>query len=140
MEHPVLSDANQIPTENVVFSHIGKTKTLWVSLFDYVESNHPEFAREWRYYRDGKSWLLKVTQKKKTIFWLSIADGSFRTTFYFTDKARSALMASDISEELKDQFSSGKQFGKIKGVTVTYRSIRNVADAKALIGIKLAMK
>jgi hypothetical protein len=140
MEHPILSDASQFPTENTVFSHIGKTKAFWISLFDYVESYHPELSREWRYYRDGKSWLLKVTQKKKTIFWLSILDGSFRTTFYFTDKAKAALAASDISEELKEQFNSGKQYGKIKGVTVTCRSQRNVADAKTLIGIKLAMK
>lgn len=29
---------------------------------------HPE----WRYYKDGKSWLCKITQKNKTIVWISL--------------------------------------------------------------------
>lgn len=29
-------------------------------------------SSEWRYYNDGKSWLCKVTHKKKTIVWISL--------------------------------------------------------------------
>ena len=96
--------------------------------------------QEWRYYRDGKSWLLKVTRKKKTIFWLSIIKGSFRTTFYFTDKAEEALMSSDLSDELKEKFKSGKQFNKIRGVTIVYAKKKDIEEAKILIGIKMRMK
>lgn len=33
-----------------------------------------EFGLEhgWRYYSDGRSWLLKAVHKKKTVFWLSV--------------------------------------------------------------------
>ena len=140
MEQLILSDPNQFPSEDIVFSHIGKTKALWISLFEYIHANHPDFADQWRYYRDGKSWLLKVTQKKKTVFWLSVVKGSFRTTFYFTDKAEAALMSSGLSGELKEQFTGGKRFGKIRGVTITYAARENVEEAKILIGIKLRMK
>ena len=140
MEQLILSDPNQFPSEDIVFSHIGKTKALWISLFEYIHANHPDFADQWRYYRDGKSWLLKVTQKKKTIFWLSVVKGSFRTTFYFTDKAEAALMSSGLSGELKEQITGGKRVGKIRGVTITYAARENVEEAKILIGIKLRMK
>ncbi len=140
MEQPVLSDADQFPSEDIVFSHIGKTKALWISLFEHIHANHPDFVEEWRYYRDGKSWLLKVTQKKKTIFWLSIIRGSFRTTFYFTDKAEEELMSSSLSDELKEQFKSGKHFNKIRGVTVVHSKKKNVEEAKILIDTKLRMK
>jgi len=140
MEQPVLSDANQYPSEDIIFSHIGKAGALWISLFEHIHANHPDFAQEWRYYRDGKSWLLKVTQKKKTIFWLSIIKGSFRTTFYFTEKAEEALMSSDLSDELKEKFKSGKQFNKIRGVTIVYAKKKDIEEAKILIGIKMRMK
>jgi hypothetical protein len=138
MEQPILSEPNQYPSEDVIFSHIGKSKSLWTSLFNYIHTSHPEFGQEWRYYRDGKSWLLKVTRKKKTIFWLSLIKHTFRTTFYFTDKAEEAILSSGLSEELKEQFRNRKS--KISGVTIVYSGKGNVEDAKQLIGIKLRMK
>ena len=140
MEQPILSDKNQFPTEEIIFSHIGRTKTLWISFFDYVHSNHPDFTEEWRYYNDGKSWLMKVQRKAKTVFWLSIIKNSFRITFYFTDKASKAIAESNISEELKAQFTDGKLYGKIKGITIVFKKKKDIEYAKSLITIKLSLK
>jgi len=140
MEQPVLSDKNQFPTQEVIDSHIGKSKALWRSLFDHIHVDHPDVTEQWRYYNDGKSWLLKVTRKAKTIFWLSIVKGSFRTTFYFTDRAEQAVSESSLSGYLKEQFRSGKRFGKIRGLTILYKKKRDIEDAKRLIEIKMRMK
>ncbi|MCK5406103.1 MAG: DUF3788 family protein, partial [Candidatus Krumholzibacteria bacterium] len=94
MEDPVLTNKDQFPTDEVVFSHIGKSKLYWEKLFDYLRTNYPDFAEQWRYYKDGKSWLLKVLKKSKTIFWVSVINGSFRTTFYFGDKAETSILES----------------------------------------------
>ena len=140
MEQPVLADKNQFPTEDVIYSHIGKSTTLWLSLFEYIHENHPDFTEQWRYYLDGKSWLLKVTRKSRTIFWLSIAEGSFRTTFYFGDKAGGTILKSSLSEALKRQYRDGKRYGKIRGITVLYRNKRDVESARQLIEIKNAVQ
>jgi len=78
MEPPVLSDKTQYPTEEVIYSHIGKSKALWLSLFEFIRANHSDFSEQWKYYNDGKSWLLKVSRKAKTIFWLSVINNSPR--------------------------------------------------------------
>ena len=140
MQAPVLTDKNQYPTEEVISSHIGKTKALWLSLFEYIHANHADFSEEWRYYNDGKSWLLKVTRKKKTVFWLSIVKNAFRTTFYLNDRAKQAVADSSLSRDLKEQFIGGRKFGSIRGLTITYKRKRDVADAKELVAIKLAAK
>jgi len=114
MELPILTDKNQYPTEEIIYSLLGKTKPLWNSVFDFIHKNHPDISAEWRYYNDGKSWLMKVTRKSKTIFWLSIIKGSFRTTFYFTDKAEETINKSSISSKLKKQFCDAIRFGKIR--------------------------
>ena len=140
MEPPVLTDKDQFPTEEVIFSHNGKSKALWLLLFGYIHENHPDCAEEWRFYLDGKSWLLKVTRKAKTIFWLSIVEGSFRTTFYFTDKAKQVIAKSSLSDELKKQFRIGKKYGKIRGITIHYKRKRDIEDARILIATKVCIK
>ena len=140
MEQPILTDKNQFPTEEIIFSHIEKSKILWQSLFDHIHTNHPDISEQWRYYNDGKSWLLKVTRKSKTIFWLSLIKNSFRITFYFTDKAEEAINKSSISDELKKQFKEGKSYGKIRGLTIIFKNKKDVEYAKSLITIKLSIK
>ncbi|MFZ0452778.1 MAG: DUF3788 family protein [Ignavibacteriaceae bacterium] len=140
MEQPILSDKNRFPAEDIIFSHIGRTKTLWISFFEYIHSDHPDFSQEWRFYNDGKSWLMKVQRKAKTIFWLSIIKNSFRITFYFTDKSSQAIAESNISGELKAQFRDGKSYGKIKGITIIFKKKKDVEYAKSLIAVKLSLK
>lgn len=137
MDLLVLTDKNQFPSEEIIFSHIGKTKIIWESIFKYIHSNHPDFSEQWRYYNDGKSWLLKITKKAKTIFWLSIIKNSFKITFYFGDKAEPAIMKSKISDSLKNQFKNGKRFGKIRGLTLPMNNKKNIEFVKELMSIKL---
>lgn len=140
MEPRVLSDKNQFPTEEVIFSHIGKSRSLWTQLFTYIHAEHPDFQEEWRYYNDGKSWLLKVTRRKKTVFWLSVYTGTFRIGIYFVERARKAILASALSDDLKEQFRRSDKAASIKGIIVTFKKKQDVEQAKILIGLKLAVK
>ena len=140
MDQIILSDKNQFPTEEIIFSHIGKYKAIWESVFNYIHINHPDFTEQWRYYNDGKSWLMKVIKKTNTIFWLSIIPETFTITFYFGDKAEQSIMKSTISDALKDQFKDGKRYGKIRGLTLIMNKKQNIEFLKELISIKLKIK
>ena len=136
-EEPVLNDPDQYPTEEVIYSCIGKKKTLWVSFFDALHERHPDFSQEWRYYNDGKSWLMKVTRKSKTIFWLSVGKSAFQITFYFSDKAEELIKQSDIPDDLKEEFLNGRRYGKIRGLTIVFRKKKDIEHAESLIAIRL---
>jgi hypothetical protein len=136
MDSPVLNDRNLFPSDELVFSHLGKRRTLWDTLFAFIHAEHPDFAEQWRYYDDGTRWLLNVSRKKKTVFWLAVTDGSFRITAYFTDKARDAVLASSLSIDLKEAFLSGAAVGKLRGITIVFRKKKDVEDAKVLIALK----
>ena len=138
MDAPVLGDRYQYPTDDLIFSHLGKRRALWEALFEVIRAEHPDFVAEWRYYNDGKSWLLNVSRKKKTVFWLSLAGNTFRITEYFTAKAGDAISASALSAGLKDQFRDGPSYGALKGITITFRKKSDVEDAKVLIALKTA--
>lgn len=140
MEQMILTNKDQFPTEEIIFAHLGKFKIIWESLFNHIHDNYPDFAEQWRYYNDGKSWLMKVTKKSTTIFWLSIIKDSFRITFYFGDKAEPAIMESSLSDKIKGQFMNGKRYGKIRGITLIMNTKQNIKFAKELISLKLKMK
>ena len=140
MEQPILSDKNQYPTDEIIFLHLNKSKKWWEAIFDHIHENHPEINTEWRYFNDGKSWLLKATKKSKTVFWLSLIKNTFRTTFYFGDKAEKEIMKSAISNELKNSFKDGKRYGKIRAITIKFRTKKDLEDAKILIELKLSLK
>jgi len=140
MEPPVLTDKDEFPSEEVIASHLGKRMALWNAVFEFIHAEHVDFEKRWRYYNDGKSWLLNVSRKKKTVFWLSVIRGTFRITAYFTDKAAESIAASPLSAELKERFVAARAMGKLRGITITFRKKSDVEDAKILIALKLAAR
>jgi hypothetical protein len=137
MKPMVLADPKQFPDDDVVFAHLGTRRAQWESLFEYIHAEHPDFTGQWRYYNDGKSWLMNVSRRKKTVFWLSVLERGFRITCYFTDRAAGAIKASTLSADLKAQFTEGRRVGRLAGITITFRKKRDVQDAKTLIALKL---
>lgn len=137
MEKPILKDKAQYPTNEVIYSCIGDTKTLWISFFEYIHQNHPDFSEVWKYYNDGKTWLLKVSKKSKTVFWVSVLKDTFRISFYFSDKAEEAINKSDILDELKEQFNNGKRYNKIRALSIVFKNKMDIEYVKSLIAIRL---
>ena len=137
---PALTEPQQFPEDEVVFAHLGARRVLWEALFEHIHAEYPDFVGQWRYYKDGKSWLMKVSRRNKTVFWLSVLEQGFRITCYFTDKAAGAIEASTLAAPLKAQFIGGRRFGKLGAITITFAKRRDVEDAKTLIALKLAAR
>ena len=136
MERAVLTDRNQFPTEEIVYAHLGRRRALWDAFFDLLRAECPGCTTEWRYYNDGNSWLLNASRRKKTIFWLSLTGTTFRITGYFTDKAGEAIRRSALPGELKKPFVEDAGPGKLRGITITFRTKADLAKAKVLIALK----
>lgn len=99
-----------------------------------------ELIPTWRFYKDGKSWLCKVQFKKKTIFWLSIWDGMFKTTFYLTEKTKPGIFDLDISQEIKDSFRESPYFGKVTPLTLEITQKDQLNDFGKIIRYKKSLK
>ena len=135
-----LPDKNVIPDDNLIFSHIGEMKPVWIALMDHVHDNYKDTRGEWRYYNDGKQWLFKMQQKKKTLFWIAILEGTFRITFYFGKKAEPVIEASGLPQSIKDKFRTSKQYGLIKAISLKIADKSDIAVIKELISIRQKVK
>ena len=136
MNEPCLVDPDQYPDGEVLEGVLGEVKPVWDSFLSSLEETHPSFATEWRFYKDGKRWLFKVTKKKKTICWVSVYEGSFSTTFYFTDRVEELLRDTELKQEYLEQFSSAKKYGKIKPLTVHILEPADLEMTEILIRIR----
>jgi hypothetical protein len=140
MELPCLKDKDEYPDDQVLIRYLGEVKKVWDIFIDLIKENYPSYSTEWRYYNDGKSWLFKITKKKKTICWVSVYNKMFKTTFYLNDRAENFVRQSKLDQEYKDQFIQGKRYGKIRGLTVAIREPGDLETTKLLIEIKEKIK
>ena len=136
MEKPCLTDEAEYPDDRVLRRYLGDAQVAWDAFAAFLESSYPDFSPEWRYYKDGKSWLCKVVRKSKTICWLSVYHDRFKTTFYFPDRAENLIKNSSIGKKYIEQFVNGRHFGKTRGLTVDIRKVADLSTTKKLIAIK----
>ena len=139
-EKLVFSDPNDKPDEKLIFSKIGEKKKLWQAIMTFISDKYKDMEGEWRYYNDGKQWLFKMVQKKKTIFWGAIMDGAFRITFYLGGKAEPVIVASDLSDKAKQQYLTGQRYGQIRAITIIVNDMSDVSEIEKLISIKVKLK
>jgi hypothetical protein len=139
-EHIKLSDRNNKPDDALILSVIGDKVKYWKEIMEFLHVKYPGCSGDWNYYNDGKQWVFKMTWKKKTIFWIVLVKESFRVTFYFGDKAEEHIFSSEIPQKLKDDFRTGKRYGKIRAISVEINEMSDVESVKKIAEIKVRMK
>lgn len=140
MEGPLLKDEHVYPTSEVLKNVLSISFEAYQELMETIVK--PPYALDpvWNYYKDGKAWLCKVIFKKKTIFWLSVWDGFFKVTFYFTEKTYSGIADLDIGEKLKQSLKSSKQIGKLIPLTLDIKSKEQIKDLLLFVEYKKGLK
>jgi hypothetical protein len=128
------------PIENVLKNILGK------ELFDVYEeliriiTTEFDIQYEWRFYKDGKSWLFKAVSKKKTIFWLSVWDGFIKTSFYFIGKNRFGIFDLPISDEIKETFDKVEVIGKLIPLILNIEQKKQLKDFCEIVRYKKSLK
>ncbi|MDR2009440.1 MAG: DUF3788 domain-containing protein [Bacteroidales bacterium] len=136
----LLKDPNVEPSDSVLETILDKEIfTLYKDIMDII-ANKYGLVPEWRYYNDGKAWLCKVLNKKKTVFWLSVWDGLIKTSFFFTEKTRDAVFELDIDNKIKDEFEKVKIIGKLIPLILDINKKEQLKDLKKIIEYKKSLK
>jgi hypothetical protein len=140
METHLLREQQIFPTKEVLENALGDSYLIFEELIEIITNTKYGLVPGWNYYRDGKAWLCKVCYKKKTVFWLSVWDKFFKTTFYFTEKNCSGIAELDIEENLKESFRCSKSFGKFMPLTININMKEQIKDVLRVIEYKKSLK
>jgi hypothetical protein len=136
----MLSKKEVIPTDEYISSILGDKMILWQKILKHVSENYKDVTGSWNYYNDGKRWLFKLVQKKKTIFWAGILQDTFRISLWYSDKAEPLFESSDLPELLKNDFKTAKKYGAIRAVSVKVFEQQDAENVFKLIAIKQKLK
>jgi len=128
----LLKDEAVFPSDSVLARCLGRSFSAYGDLFGKIERLGHPLKPEWKYYRDGKAWLCRVSHKKKTVFWLSVWEGYFRVSFYFTEKNRKDIGSLDIDPGIKTDFVNAKSVGKLLPLVVHVRKKSQIRDTVTL--------
>jgi hypothetical protein len=139
-EKRVLSDKSVIPTDEYIFLLIGEHKIHWQRIMNFLSENYKDSSGGWNYYNDGKQWLFKMVNKKKTVFWASILDDTFRITFYLGNKADAIIDDSDLPQSVKSEFKSAKRYGLIRPVSFLIKNSADVDNVLKMVELKSKLK
>ncbi|MFZ4726382.1 MAG: DUF3788 family protein [Paludibacter sp.] len=140
-ENLLLRDSEIFPTAKVLENALGKEcYDVYEELTKIITSAEFDLNPEWNFYKDGKAWLCKVIYKKKTLFWLSIWDKHFKTTFYFTDKTYHGVMELPIDEMIKQRFEQKTAIGKLIPLVLEIDKPEQLEDLKVIINYKKRLK
>ncbi len=140
MERPLLNDPETYPSEEVLKNSLGEAYTVFQSYMSTIHDDPYNLLSEWKYYRDGKAWLCKISKKKKTVHWLSVWSGFFRVGYYFTEKSGEDVPHLDIDDTVKQAFATSKPMGKLIPLEVDVRSLEQLGDCYKLIDYKISKK
>lgn len=137
----LLKNPDVFPSVNVLKEVLGDTIYNVLETFtETITGEEYNLSVEWRYYNDGKAWLGKVVHKKKTVLWLSIWEGFFKTSFFFTEKHLEAIAALNISETIKEEFCRAKPMGKLIPMLIEVRRKEELDDLLTVVRFKKSLK
>jgi hypothetical protein len=141
METQLLRNNLEFPDYKTLKNALGDSSFVaYQNLMELITTEHYALVAEWTYYNDGKAWLCKVQHKKKTVFWLSVWDGFFKTTFYFTLKNCMGVVELNIDEKIKDDFGHSKSIGKLIPLTINIEHKEQLNDLLKIIEYKMSLK
>ena len=136
----LLKDEKRFPDEEAIADALGESFPAYKELMETISGSEYMLETVWNYYKDGKAWLCKVTYKKKTVFWLSVWDGFFKTGFYFTEKNGTGIASLEIDNDIKESFFAGKPVGKLLPLLFVVVSREQLHDLQEVIKYKKALK
>ena len=140
MEIQLLRDPEVLPSADVLELALQSSYPTFNRLLDLIEAPDFGLTPEWHYYNDGKAWLCKVVYKKKTVFWLSVWESYFKTTFYFTEKNIQGISELPIADEIIAGFLSAKPIGRLIPLTINVKHPDQVDDLLKIIDYKKNLK
>ena len=135
-----LTDQSLKPDEQLIISIIGEKYFWWQSIRAHLYENYNDITEEWKYYNDGKCWLFRTLNKKKTVFWIAVVQDTFKLNFWFAVKAAPVIEASNLAVRIKADFENANRTKIGRGLSVVMTSPTDVEEVKKLIDIKLKIK
>jgi len=131
-------DESVYPDAAILRGVLGRSYRAYCALLELFEQLG--LVHEWRYYHEGKAWLCKVQNAKRTIIWMSAWQGFMKATIYVPERLMNGVYDLPISETLKEQLRATKNVGKSKPCIFEIRNQKVLKGLRTVAEFKMRAK
>ncbi|HMQ97599.1 MAG TPA: DUF3788 family protein [Ignavibacteria bacterium] len=125
------------PGEAELKTALSKTFPYWKTLEEFTLKTEPAAKGDWYFSGAKFGWSYRISDKKRVIIYLLPRDGFFKAAFVFGRKAYEEIMASDISDEIKNELKAAKPYAEGRGIRLEVKSKTMVSNIRKLVKIKI---
>ena len=137
LKKPLLQEPEIFPSKEVLQNILGEIYGVLEELETQLTQNEFALTFDWHYYNDSKAWLCKVAYKKKTVFWLSVWDGFFKTSFFFLERHLEGILALELDE---NNYIMEKEWGKMIPFIFNIHDKKQIQDVLKMVEFKKKAK
>jgi hypothetical protein len=117
---------------------LGDTFEIWRTLAAFAYKSSPGAIEAWSYGNTKTGWGFRISQNRKVLVHLLPRDKFFQVAFVFEQKATDAILASDISDDLKAELKAAKVGLEGRAIKIEARDKASLEDLKKLIAMQAA--
>lgn len=117
---------------------LGRWFPLYEALTEKLSKPPYDISPQWRFYKDGGSWLCKMSHKKKTVFWISAWSQYLKCGFYFTQKSGDGICNLPIDPSLKSAYDAAAPIGKLYPLVIDLTAKKHLDDLYTVVSYKIS--
>lgn len=117
---------------------LGPALSAWDHLLSQLAEDFGVNNHEWKCHSLKWGWSYRVKRGKRTIVWLSPANGAFIVTFVLGDKAVAAAQTAKLPPRQLKLINEATKYPEGRVVPLVVKTERNLAAARRLAAIKVA--
>lgn len=92
---------------------------------------------EWKRYGKKSPWVLKVSQRDRTLFYVTPKAHAFEATVILGDRATEAALAGRVSKKLHASIRAARRYAEGRPVRVVIRKEAELSAVEELVAVKL---
>ncbi len=127
-----------MPEKAALQKGLGNTYAIWQELEAFTMSSFSGATGEWKHSGEKYGWGFRISDKKRVLVYLLPRDGFFRVGLVFGQKATDAVLASNVSDAIKEELKAAKAYAEGRGIRLEVKDDGPVDDIRSLIAIKIS--
>jgi hypothetical protein len=132
------TDKKNAPVEAELQQALGKTFAEWRALSDFVKKSSPGAIEEWKFTGEKFGWSFRVRDKKRVLVYFLPRDKFFKVAFVFGQKATDRILASNISNTIKEELRTTRVYAEGRGIRLEIKDQAQIEEIRELIKIKIS--
>jgi hypothetical protein len=108
----IFPDKTARPTDGNLATALGRTKAHWDAIVGHVAREHPNLARDWKFYGSKYGWQLRIIRKRSVVLYLIPHAGSFLVATALKSEALARLRESGLPSNLVAEIEAAKTYAE----------------------------